>query len=56
MVVDDDSGVELECDDEETGTGKSLGAETDESDSVLADQFARSCGDPVPKSDHSINA
>ena len=55
MVVDDDTGIELECDNEKTGTGKSVGAETDEGDSVLADQSARSCGRPFSQSYHSIN-
>ena len=55
MVVDDDTGVELECDDEEAGTGKSLGAEADEGYSVLADQSGRTCGKTFPQSYHSIN-
>ena len=52
MVVDDDTGVELECNDEKIGTGKSLGAEADEGDSVLADQSARSCVRPFSQSYH----
>ena len=55
MVVDDDSGVELECDDEETGTGERVGAETDEGDSVLADQSTGSCDKPVSQSYRSVN-
>ena len=55
MVVDDDTGIELECDNEKTRAGKSLGAETDESDSVLADQSARSCGRAFSQSYHSNN-
>ena len=55
MVVDDDFSVEPECDNEETGAGKSLGAETDEGDSVLADQFGRSSGEAVSESYHSVN-
>ena len=55
MVVDDDTVVELECDHEETSTGKILGAETDEGDSVLADQSAGSFGKPFSQSCHSIN-
>ena len=40
-MVDDDTGVEPEYNDEEIGTGKSLGAETDEGYSLLlADHFA----------------
>ena len=54
-MVDDDAGVELECDNEETGTGQSLGAETNEGDSVLADQFGRSSGEAVSESYHSVN-
>ncbi len=55
MVVDDDTGIELERDNEKTGTGKNLGAETDEGDSVLADQSARSFGKSFSQSYHSIN-
>ena len=55
MVVDDDIVAEPECNDEEVGTGKSLGAETDEGDSVLADQSARSSGKTLSQSYHSIN-
>lgn len=54
-MVDDDIIVEPQCHDEEIGFGKSLGAEKDEGDSVLADQFARSCGRALSQSDHSIN-
>ena len=41
MVMDDDTVVELECHNEETGTGKSLRTETDEGYSVLVDQSTR---------------
>ena len=55
MVVDDDIVAEPECNDEEIGTGKNLGTETDEGDSVLADQSARSSGKTFSQSNHSIN-
>ena len=54
-MVDDDTGVELEYDNEEASTGKSLEAETDEGDSVLADQCAGSYSKAFSQSYHSIN-
>ena len=54
-MVDDDFVSEFECHDEAVGAGKKLGAETDEGDSVLADQSAGSSGKAQSQSDHSIN-
>ena len=54
-MVDDDPGDEPEWDHEETGSGQGLGAETDESDSVLADQTTRPCGQSVSQPYHPIN-
>ena len=52
-MVDDDLVVEFECHDEAVGAGQKLGAETDEGDSVLADQSAGSSGKAQSQSDHS---
>ena len=54
MVVDDDPCDEPECAHEETGSGQSLGAETDESDTVLADQSGRPSGESVSQPNHTI--